>query len=270
MRTSESSSRIMGILNATPDSFSGDGSLNVDALVQRGLSMIEQGADILDIGGESSAPYASPVSAEENTRRTEPVIRALRQRTDIPISIDSFHPQTVKAAVDAGADIINDITGFENPEMLAIAADTGVSIIIMHMKGTPETMQMNPAYGDVVTTIRDYLYDRYQAAVAAGISPERIIVDPGIGFGKALEHNLAIIKNMRHFSIDGCPVLLGASRKSMIGAILDLDVENRLEGSLAAAAAGIVNGADIVRVHDVLETKRFMAVFERIQEAPAQ
>jgi len=260
---------IMGVLNATPDSFSGDGTLETGKLVERGLMMIEQGAGSLDIGGESSAPYTDPVAAPEVTARVIPVLRALRRQTRVPLAVDTYHVETARAAVDAGADIINDITGFRNPEMIRLAAGAGAGIVIMHMQGQPRTMQDHPSYRNVVEEVRDFLHERVDAAVAGGIPEERIILDPGIGFGKNLDHNLSLIRNLDALRKNTCRILLGASRKSMIGQILDTPVYERLEGSLAAAAAGVMNGADIVRVHDVLETRRFLTVFRRIMEVPA-
>lgn len=266
--TGTSDVKIMGILNATPDSFSGDGILDTGKLVERGLMMLEHGAHCLDVGGESSAPYSDPVADSEVTARVIPVIRELRRQTALPLAVDTYHIDTARAAVEAGADIINDIRGLRNPEMVQLAADAGTGVIIMHMQGEPRTMQDNPVYENVVTDVRTFLHDRYAAAVAGGVLPERIILDPGIGFGKTLEHNLSLIRNLTALRKDNCRLLLGASRKSMIGQILDAPVYERVEGSLAAVAAGVLCGADIIRVHDVLETRRFMEVFSRILETP--
>jgi dihydropteroate synthase len=260
----ESSPMIMGILNATPDSFSGDGLLIPEELVRRGLAMLEQGADMLDIGGESSRPFSDPVSEEEERRRVLPVIRGLRKQTDASLSIDTRHVQTARAALDEGVDIINDISGLSSPDMRRLISERGVRAVIMHMLGTPSTMQTAPVYDDVVSDVALFLQSRADLAVKDGIAPDRLIVDPGIGFGKTLEHNLALIQNLEAIRIFDCPVLLGVSRKSMIGSILNLPVESRIEGSLAAAAAGVLNGADILRVHDVQETRRFFTVFQRV------
>lgn len=253
--------RIMGILNATPDSFSGDGCLDAGELVDRGLAMLDNGADILDIGGESSQPFAAPVDQEQEAARVLPLIRGLRKQTDAPLAIDTRHAQTAQAALDEGVDIINDITGLVDPEMGRLAAGSGASVVIMHMQGTPATMQKAPAYRDVVTEVAAFLEHRVETAIRAGIEPERIAVDPGICFGKTLEHNLELIRNLDRVRVADCPVVLGVSRKSMIGTILGVSVDHRLEGSLAATAVGICRGADVIRVHDVAATRRFLTVF---------
>ncbi|MCD4653614.1 dihydropteroate synthase [bacterium] len=255
---------IMGILNATSDSFSGDGILNVEKLVKRGISMIEEGADMLDVGGESSAPYSKPLSADEVTSRVVPVIEKLRNLTDKPIAIDTYHTSTARAAIDAGADIINDITGLCDPDMIQLVLESDIDVIIMHMQGMPGSMQDKPCYRDVVSEVASFLNSRFDIAVNAGIKSEKIILDPGIGFGKTLDHNLSLIGNLDSLRVSRCRMLLGVSRKTMIGQILETAVDERLEGSLAAAAAGVLSGADIIRVHDVQETWRFMTVFNRI------
>lgn len=259
-----STPRIMGILNATPDSFSGDGLLIPEELVHRGLTMLEQGADMLDIGGESSRPFSHAVSEEEERRRVLPVIRGLRKQTDAPLSIDTRHVQTARAALDEGVNIINDISGLSSPEMRCLVSERGVRAVIMHMLGSPSTMQTAPVYDDVVAEVSAFLQSRADMAVKDGIAPDNLIVDPGIGFGKTLEHNLTLIRNLDAIRVFDCPILLGVSRKSLIGSILNLPVDSRLEGSLAAAAVGVLNGADILRVHDVPETRRFFMVFQRL------
>jgi dihydropteroate synthase len=255
---------IMGVLNATPDSFSGDGSLQTAVLVDRALKMLSDGADILDIGGESTRPNALPVSFKDEIQRVIPVVKEIRKRSRAQISIDTRNVETAKAALDEGVDIINDITGFEKKEMLHLARSARCKIIVMHMQGTPETMQRKPAYSNVVSDVAGFLANRVNDALYAGIEMKRIIVDPGIGFGKTLEHNLELIRNLDTIRPAECPILLGVSRKSMIGTILDLPVDQRLEGSLAAAVAGYLNGADIIRVHDVIETSRFFKVFNYV------
>ncbi|MBN1295625.1 dihydropteroate synthase [bacterium] len=258
---------IMGILNASPDSFSGDGESDPQLLADRGMAMLAMGATCLDIGGESSAPFTEPVPEEIVTARVIPVIGELRRRTDRPIAVDTYHVATARAAIDAGADIINDITGLRKAEMIRLVADTGADVVIMHMQGEPRTMQAKPVYADVVEEVRLFFEERIRVAGDHGIDPSRIILDPGIGFGKTLEHNLALIRNVDRLRVASCRMLLGASRKSMIGMILGAPAMERLEGSLAAVAAGVVSGADMVRVHDVAETHRFLTVFERIMEA---
>ncbi len=255
---------IMGVLNATPDSFSGDGVMQPTILVKRGLKMLSDGAQILDIGGESSRPSAVPVSSKEEMQRIMPVIRSIRKQTDALISVDTRNPDTAKAALDEGVDILNDISGFQSNEMLALANRTKCHIVIMHMQGLPKTMQNEPVYSDVVSEVGHFLSERVQDALNAGIDLSKIIVDPGIGFGKTLCHNLQLVQNLQKIRVYNCPILLGVSRKSMIGNILDLPVDQRLEGSLATAAVGFLNGADIIRVHDVAETSRFFKTFIRV------
>ncbi len=252
---------IMGILNATPDSFSGDGRIHSGELIAHGLSMIEDGADILDIGGESSRPFSAPLDAGEEMRRVLPVIRELRRLSSIPLSIDTRHVDTARAALDEGADIVNDITGMADPEMRSLAIETDASVVIMHMQGTPGDMQRMPVYDNVVLEVAEFLQLQTQKLISEGMDPDRIAVDPGIGFGKTLEHNLELIRNLDRLRVGNCPVLLGVSRKSMVGTMLGTPVEQRLEGSLAAAAAGVCRGADILRVHDVAETRKFFKIF---------
>ncbi|MGB3975979.1 MAG: dihydropteroate synthase [bacterium] len=259
--------KIMGILNATPDSFSGDGTLDHLELIDRGLSMLDQGADILDIGAESSRPFSIPIDEEEERRRVLPVIKGLRKLTDAPLSIDTRRHRTARAALDEGVDMINDITGLIDPDMRHLAAERSVGVIVMHMKGAPENMQRAPVYADVLTEVKSFLRSRIDQALKDGIAPDKLIVDPGIGFGKTLEHNLTLIRNLNRIRINNCPVLLGVSRKSMIGEILNLPVDARIEGSLAAAAVGVLNGADILRVHDVMETRRFFTVFHHMMRS---
>jgi dihydropteroate synthase len=255
---------IMGILNVTPDSFS-DGGRYVDAgnAVDHALKMIEDGADFIDIGGESTRPGSAPLPAGEEIRRVIPVIEKLSSECDTPISIDTYKSEVAEAALDAGAIIVNDITGLHHDEgMPEIIAKYSASAILMHIKGTPKTMQVNPQYDNVVEEIISYL--RKSIAFAQSACIDQIIVDPGIGFGKTLEHNLLIIQQLKKFQQLNCPVMVGPSRKSFIGTILDLPVEERLEGTAAVVAASIMNGANIVRVHDVKEMKRVAMVTDRI------
>ncbi|KPK76657.1 MAG: dihydropteroate synthase [candidate division Zixibacteria bacterium SM23_73] len=267
-RTFDLSSRthLMGILNVTPDSFSDGGEFfQVEDAVKQGVRMAEEGADIIDVGGESTRPESDPVTIEEELSRVIPVIEALSKEIDIPISIDTYKSQVAKKALDAGAEMINHISALRfDPQMKKIAAEYQVPIVLMHIKGTPKNMQENPYYDDVIEEIIEYLRESMRLAIDTGIQKENIIIDPGIGFGKRLEDNLNILKNLKKFSILDCPILVGPSRKSFIGKILTLPVEERLEGSLAALAVSIMNGANIVRVHDVKESKRVACLVDTI------
>ena len=249
---------IMGILNVTPDSFSDGGRfLSPDAAVKRALIMEKEGADIIDVGGESSRPGAEPVPVEEELRRVLPVLERLRGKLRIPISIDTTKAEVAEAALRAGASIVNDISALRfDPAMAPLVAKFGAGLVLMHMLGTPKTMQQAPHYEDVVTEVRDFLAERAQYAQSQGIPREAIAVDPGIGFGKTVEHNLELLRRLPELVELGFPVLVGPSRKSFIGAILGLGVEERLEGTLAACAVAVVRGADILRVHDVKEVRR--------------
>ncbi len=245
---------VMGILNVTPDSFS-DGGLYADA--ERALAhareMAAAGADIIDIGGESTRPGAEPLSEEEELRRIIPLIERLAAELAIPISVDTYKSNVAKKALEAGASIVNDISGLRfSPDMARVAADYGAAVIIMHIKGTPRDMQQNPVYADVVSEIRSYLDEGIEYAVKAGVDRERILIDPGIGFGKALDHNLTILKRLDEFRGLGRPIVLGTSRKKFIGTVLDIPVpEQRIDGTAATVALGIERGASVVRVHDV-------------------
>ena len=257
---------LMGVINTTPDSFS-DGGLYLQPreAVKRALDLITQGADIIDIGGESSRPGSDPITSDEEKQRVLPVIRGLRKETDILISIDTTKADVAHAALEEGADIINDISALRfDPQMTALAARKNVPIILMHMKGTPKNMQFDPYYENVFTEIRDFFIERISMATAQGINAQNIILDPGIGFGKRLNDNLALINNLGFLKELSRPVLIGVSRKSFIGAILDLPVEERLEGTIAASLLSMVNGANILRVHDVGAVKRAIRVAQRI------
>jgi dihydropteroate synthase len=266
---------IMGILNTTPDSFSDGGRFySYDAAVQQGLKLASDGAGILDIGGESSRPFARPVPVEEEKKRVIPVIKALAEKIRIPISIDTVKSEVAAAALDAGASIINDISAMEkDPGMASLAARQNVPVILMHMKGTPQTMQIDPDYDDLLVEITDYLSRRAEFAMEKGIRKENIILDPGIGFGKTVEHNLMIIRHLGRITRLGFPVLLGPSRKSFIQTILGrsndrpVGPENRETGAgtLAAVAASVIHGAHIVRVHDVAEMRPFLNIIDAIQ-----
>lgn len=257
---------IMGVLNVTPDSFSDGGRyLSVEAAVARAEQMAEEGADIIDVGGESSRPGADPVDEEEEKRRVLPVMEEIARKIDLPISIDTYKPSVAREAINSGASIINDITALSDPEMADLAGKAKVGVILMHMKGDPKTMQISPEYDDLISEIYSFLDERIERAVQGGVSRERIMIDPGIGFGKRYEDNLEILRRLREFKSLGCPILIGTSRKSFIGKALgDLPVEERIEGTAATVAISIANGADVVRVHDVGQMKRVAAMTDAI------
>jgi dihydropteroate synthase len=257
---------IMGILNVTPDSFYDGGYyFDKDKAYARVERMVSEGADIIDVGGMSTRPGSLPVSAEEEIERVIPVIEHIKKNYDILISADTYRSEVAGKAIDAGAHMINDISGLSmDKNMKEVVAASGVSLVIMHIRGTPENMQKNPEYKNVIDEIYDYLEDRTGIAVDSGIKPEKIIIDPGIGFGKTLEHNLEIINKISEFKALGYPVMIGASRKSFIGGILDLPAGERLEGSLAAAVYSVINGINVLRVHDVKETLRAVSVAKSI------
>lgn len=256
----------MGIVNVTPDSFSDGGDFaDAEAAVARGQALIDAGADILDIGGESTRPGSHPTSIETEIDRVAPVIEALAKRGHL-ISIDSRHAAVMAAALDAGAKIINDVTALTgDPDSLDLAARSGAPIILMHMLGAPLTMQLNPTYQNVVEDIRAYLADRIDACRAAGIASARILVDPGIGFGKTVEHNVTLIRELQRFGDLAAGVLLGASRKSFIGALsANEPAKQRLGGSIAVALAGASRGARVLRVHDVAETVQALKTWRAV------
>jgi len=261
-----SRTHIMGALNVTPDSFSDGGKFfKLEDAVRQGMKMIEEGADIIDVGGESTRPGSDPVPTEEELSRVIPVIGSLSKKIDVLISIDTYKAEVAKQALDAGAQMINEISALRfDPEMKKIASEYKVPINLMHIKGTPKNMQKDPSYEDVMGEITEYLKQSIEIAQDAGIDPKKIIIDPGIGFGKRLEDNLNILKNLKKFCILNCPILIGCSRKSFIGKILDLPVEERLEGSLAALAVAVMNGANIIRVHDVKESRRVAKLVDAI------
>lgn len=258
---------IMGILNVTPDSFS-DGGLyfSEKKAIEHALRLVEEGADIIDVGGESTRPGSEPVFPEEEIRRTIPVIRALSKEIRVPISIDTYKAEVARRALDAGATMVNDISGLRfDPDMPAVVAEYGVPVVIMHIKGRPKDMQQNPVYEALIPEIMDYLRISIRLAIKFGIKEDRIIIDPGIGFGKTFEHNLEIINNLKEFTLLEKPVAVGVSRKAFIGRILgDLPPQERLEGTAAAVAIAIYNGANIVRVHDVKEIVRVARVVDSI------
>jgi dihydropteroate synthase len=259
---------LMGIVNVTPDSFSDGGQyLNPEKAIAHGFQLVNDGAAILDIGGESTRPGAAPVHPEEEIARVVPVIEGLKNSGAV-ISIDTRHAKTMEAALKAGASLINDVTALEGSlDSLRVAAESDAIVSLMHMKGIPQSMQDAPWYDDVLVEVYDYLGRRIEACMSAGISQDRIMIDPGIGFGKTLEHNLILLKNIRHFQTLGVPVLLGASRKSFIGKIYqDVSPEKRLPGSLASVLAAYQQGVRLFRVHDVAETAQALKVFNTLSD----
>ena len=260
---------IMGVVNVTPDSFSDGGeTMDADAAVARGRALLAAGADIVDVGGESTRPGALPLDPRDESARVVPVIRALAAAGAV-VSVDTRNARTMAAALDAGAGIVNDVTALTgDPDALALVARRGASVVLMHMRGDPRTMQDAPRYDDVVGDVADYLAGRVEACARAGIPRAKIAIDPGIGFGKTVEHNVALIAGLDRLAALGCAVLLGVSRKSFIGRLSrGEDAKNRLSGSLAAMLAGVARGADIVRVHDVAETRQALAVWAAIAAA---
>jgi dihydropteroate synthase len=243
----------MGVLNVTPDSFS-DGGRFYDPVraVRQGIKMARDGADIIDVGGESTRPGSDPVTAAEEKKRIVPVIQALSQEVDVPISVDTCKAEVAAAGLDAGGSLLNDVTALAgDPAMVDVVVERGVPVVLMHMKGTPKEMQQDPRYDDLLGEIHCFFRERIDWAQSKGVSPEGIILDPGIGFGKTLQHNLLLIKHLHHFCSLGKPILLGTSRKSFIGRVLQAEVDRREEGTAATVAVSIWNGANIVRVHDV-------------------
>jgi dihydropteroate synthase len=260
---------IMGILNVTPDSFSDGGKyIAAEKAAEHALAMVEEGADIIDIGGESTRPGAIAISPIEEIGRVQPVLESLRQKISVPISIDTRKSEVAEMACKAGAPIINDISGVRNDDKIAaIAAKYGTHLVLMHMLGTPDTMQVGIQYDDLMGDISKFLLNAADLAIKAGVAKEKIILDPGIGFGKTVDHNFTIIKKLDLLTKLGYPILIGVSRKSFIGKALNLPVDKRLEGSLAAAIYATLKGAAIIRVHDVLPTVRALKVVELIERA---
>jgi len=260
---------IAGVLNVTPDSFSDGGQyFSPEKAIDRALEMADQGADLIDIGGESSRPFAESVSVDEELKRVMPVLEVLVRRLRIPIAIDTSKAPVMREAILAGASLVNDITALTvSPESAEIIREHRTGLVLMHMQGTPGTMQQKPQYEDVVREVKCFLSERLAFALGQGISREQIIIDPGIGFGKTLEHNLVLLNKLQEFTELACPILVGVSRKSFINALLNLPVNERLEGSLAAAVMAVCQGASLVRVHDVRETYRAMAVVDAIKRA---
>jgi dihydropteroate synthase len=263
---------LMGILNVTPDSFSDGGRyLDPAKAVAYGVELADEGVDIIDIGGESTRPGARPVSAEEEIERVIPVLRGLRRNVSIPLSIDTYKADVARAALDEGADVVNDISALRfDPAMGPLVATEKVPVVLMHMQGTPQTMQGRPYYRDVLEEVKGFLSSRIRFALEVGIGPEQIIIDPGIGFGKNLNHNLTLLRGLSTLSSLGQPILVGPSRKTFIGKILGLGPEDRLEGSLAAAVAAVLDGANMIRLHDVREARRAIRIADALRFGAAE
>jgi dihydropteroate synthase len=256
---------IMGIVNVTPDSFSDGGLLATpQAAIDHALRLIEEGADILDIGGESTRPGAEPVTATQELERILPVLEGLRS-AGVPLSVDTRKPEVMREAIRAGASMINDISALEAEGALEAVAASNVAVCLMHKRGEPQTMQQDPQYQDIVAEVRGYLAGRIALAQAHGIPVERLLIDPGFGFGKSLEHNLAMLRQMERFSELGVPLLVGLSRKSMLGKITGRKVNDRLSASIAAAVLAVQKGAKVLRVHDVAATKDAIQIIERVE-----
>jgi len=263
---------IMGILNITHDSFfDGGRHFRENDAVEHGLRMVTEGADIIDVGGESTRPFSDPLPLSEELRRVIPVIAALSQETDIPISIDTYKSEVAGQALEAGAKMVNDISALRfDPKMGPLVAETGLPIVLMHMKGTPKNMQAKPTYKDLLGEIIGFLNKAVEQAVKIGIKRDLIIIDPGIGFGKSFNDNLKIIKNLYKFSSLGQPLLVGTSNKSFIGHVLDLTVESRETGTMATVAASVLNGANIVRVHNVKAAKETVTIIDAIKSGSSK
>ena len=263
--------RVMGVINTTPDSFSDGGQFDTtDKALRYAMQLIDDGVDILDIGGESTRPGSQNVDANEELARTIPLIQAIRKESDVQISIDTNKPVVMQQAVAEGANLINSIWALRQDDVLAVAAQSGAAVCLMHMQGTPETMQQNPCYDDVVSEVIEYLRQRIEAAVEAGIARENIIVDPGFGFGKTLQHNLLLLKSLAQLKALDVPLLVGMSRKSMIGTILNKPLDQRLYGSISTAVIAAMQGADIIRVHDVAQTIDALAIVDAVNGVQTQ
>jgi dihydropteroate synthase len=258
--------KVMGVLNVTPDSFFDGGRyLHLGQAIDHAQAMIEAGAAIVDVGGESTRPGAAPVSVEEELRRVIPVVEQLARAGRAVISVDTSSPEVMRAAAAAGASMINDVRGLQRPGALAAAAGVGCAVCVMHMQGEPQTMQRRPQYGDVVAEVKHYLQERVAACEAAGISRERLVIDPGFGFGKTVAHNLSLVRQLPDFVSLRLPVLMGMSRKSTIAAITGRPGDNYLAGSVALAVAAVLRGAHIIRAHDVAETVDALKIAHAVQ-----
>ena len=261
-----STPRVMGIVNVTPDSFSDGGKFNTtDKAVAHAMELVAQGADILDIGGESTRPGATPVPLEEELSRVIPVIKALVQ-AGVPLSIDTYKPEVMRAAIDAGADIVNDVCALREPNALEIVAASKVGVCLMHMQGRPQTMQADPQYQDVVKEVTDFLAARLKASEQAGIARERIVLDPGFGFGKRTSHNLTLLNHLSSLQSLGLPLLIGLSRKSVLGQVVGSAVDERIHASIAASVVSVMRGANIVRVHDVKPTVDALKIVSAVMQ----
>lgn len=262
-----SASRIMGIVNVTPDSFSDGGKFfSRDAALKQALKLVEDGADILDIGGESTRPGSDPVAVQEEIDRVAPAIEAISGEVDVPISIDTMKADVMRAAVSAGAGLINDVNALRGDGALEAAAELDVPVCLMHMQGTPQTMQQEPHYEDVVSEVEAFLMERVEACEQAGIKADKIMLDPGFGFGKRARHNLRLMKHLSRFTRLPYPVLVGVSRKSIIGDMLKVSVDERLAGSLALASIAVWQGAKLIRTHDVKETAQAVKLTQHVQQ----
>ena len=260
----------MGVLNVTPDSFSDGGEwLQADTAVAHARAMVDAGAAVIDVGGESTRPGAEPVDSEQELRRVQPVIERVASAVAVPISIDTSKPEVMRAAVAAGAGLVNDVNALRTPGALETVAELKVPVCLMHMLGEPRTMQDNPEYADVVSEVRDYLASRIAACEAAGIARQRVLVDPGFGFGKTVQHNLQLLASLERFGELGCPVLVGLSRKSVLGRITGADIDQRTGASIAAAVLAAERGAALIRVHDVVETVQALAVLDALSGTAA-
>lgn len=258
--------RVMGIINVTPDSFSDGGKFaQVELAVEHALRLVDEGADILDIGGESTRPNAQPVSLQEELDRVLPVIEVLSGKINIPLSIDTYKPEVMQAAIKSGASIVNDVRALQEQYALEIVANTDAGVCLMHMQGTPQTMQVNPTYGDVVTEVKVFLKERAHQCEQAGIVKNRIVLDPGFGFGKTRAHNISLIQQLAAFQELKFPLLVGLSRKSVLGQVTGQDVNARVHASVAAAVISAMKGARILRVHDVMATVEALKVVAAIE-----
>ena len=261
-------SRILGILNVTPDSFSDGGThLDPEQAVEAAARMAEEGADLVDVGGESTRPGAEPVDAAEEARRVVPVVERIKRRTGIRVSVDTTKASVARRALDAGADLVNDVSALSDPAMVGVLAETHAPAIVMHRRGTPRTMQDDTRYDDLLDEIRDHLGGVLRKAQEGGIRDDKILVDPGVGFGKSAEGNLEILRRLSELRSLGRPIVIGASRKAFIGAVLTLPVADRLEGSLAAAAIALWEGAHVIRVHDVAASARVARMVDALRSA---
>ncbi|WP_367171614.1 dihydropteroate synthase [Zoogloea sp.] len=259
----------MAIINVTPDSFSGDGCASLGAAMRAAESLISEGAEILDIGGESSRPGAQTVGVQEEIDRVVPVVEALAQ-FGVPLSVDTVKPAVMRESIKVGADIINDIAAFRADGAVDVVKNSAAALCVMHMKGVPETMQLSPRYTSVLAEVESFLVDRLQSLIGAGISADRILVDPGFGFGKTVEHNFSLLKGLRQLDVLGYPVLVGMSRKSMLGSVTGRDVADRVVAGALAAMLAIQNGARIVRTHDVAATRDAVRIWLALEAADGE